>query len=174
MAALRFTLDDAVKAHDEWGCNCGPAALAAVCGLTLDEVRKHMGDFETKRYTNPTLMMHSLERIGREFSWKPVRERDGPGSAFLPKFGLARIQWTGPWTAPGANPKWSYRQTHWIGVNARAPDNVGVFDINAMNSGGWVALRDWATSVVPWILSECVPRGDGGWFVTHSVEVGHA
>ena len=33
--APRFTLSDAERAYDDWGCNCGPAALAAICGMTL-------------------------------------------------------------------------------------------------------------------------------------------
>ena len=35
----RFTADDAHRAHREWGANCGPTAIAAICRLTLDEVR---------------------------------------------------------------------------------------------------------------------------------------
>ena len=31
----RFTLADVEGANATWGCNCGPAALAAICGLTL-------------------------------------------------------------------------------------------------------------------------------------------
>jgi hypothetical protein len=54
--AVSFTEADAHRAYDEWGANCGPGALAAIAGLTLDKVRALMGDFETKGYTNPTLM----------------------------------------------------------------------------------------------------------------------
>src|SRR5580700_11291869 len=48
----RFTPADADRAYEEWGMNCGPSALAAVMGMTFDEVRPHMGDFERKHYTN--------------------------------------------------------------------------------------------------------------------------
>ena len=91
---LRFTLEDAHRASDAWGCNCGPSALAAVTGMTLDEVRPFMGDFEQKHYTNPTLMWSILNNIGARWSvTKPPRT--------WPRYGLARIQWEGPWTKPG-------------------------------------------------------------------------
>ena len=47
---LRFNIADMERASDEWGCNCGPSALAAVTGRTLEEIRPLMGDFEKKRY----------------------------------------------------------------------------------------------------------------------------
>lgn len=34
---IRFTAADLERAHAEWSCSCGPAALAAICGLTLDD-----------------------------------------------------------------------------------------------------------------------------------------
>src|SRR3546814_15629111 len=64
MTELRFTAVEAAAAYDAWGCNCGPAAIAAVIGLTLDELRPELGDFEVKRYTNPTLMWEVLDRLG--------------------------------------------------------------------------------------------------------------
>src|SRR5271169_3094343 len=93
LIAPRFTLDDAQRAGDEWGANCGPAALAMVAGLSLDKVRPHMGDFERKGYTNPTLMLECLNRIGVKWMHKKPLE--------WPHFGLVRVQWEGPWTAPG-------------------------------------------------------------------------
>lgn len=59
-AIARFTVVDADQAYATWGCNCGPGAVAGVLGLMLDEVRQHMGDFERKGYTNPTLMFKTL------------------------------------------------------------------------------------------------------------------
>ena len=45
------------------------------------------------------------------------------------------------------------------------------FDINAMNSGGWIEVNDWAGSLVPWLLSECEPKANGRWHLTHAIEV---
>lgn len=163
----RFTQDDAARAHAEWGANCGPGALAAIMGMTLNDVRPHMGDFEAKGYTNPTLMIESLRRLGARFS---VRGGD-LGRSNWPRFGLARIQWEGPWTRPGVPMRARYRYTHWVGA-ARRSSEVGIFDINCMNNGsGWVALADWEGIVVPFILQEYVPRASGGWHITHAVEI---
>src|SRR5687768_1380048 len=65
---LRFTLEDALRAGDTWGANCGPGALAAICGVTLDELRPLLGDFEQKGYTNPQLMRATLLRLGVPFT----------------------------------------------------------------------------------------------------------
>jgi hypothetical protein len=170
MLRPRFTADDAQRAHDEWGANCGPGALAAICGLSLDAVRPHMGGFEDKRYTNPTLMINAVRSLCRADLIKGYL-RDLRKPPPWPYFGLARIQWEGPWTAPGANPRWAYRQTHWVGVCQRN-GAIGIFDINMINNGsGWSSLENWRTILVPWLLKECVPRADGKWHITHAIEV---
>lgn len=162
-APLRFTEADAHRAYDEWGANCGPGAVAAITGLTLDELRPHVGSFIDKRYTNPTLMWEILDRIGAR--WKPTRK-----PRTWPDYGLARIQWEGPWTAPGVPPRVAYRHTHWVAAWRRG-DSVGIFDINAMSSGGWISATDWAETLVPWLLSEAVPKADGRWHITHAAEI---
>lgn len=165
IAAPRFTADDVDRAHDEWGANCGPGAIAAICGLTLDEVRPHMGDFEQKRYTNPTLMWSVLDSIGVDWSLT-----DPAGG--WPVYGLARVQWEGPWTKPGVPLRARYRHTHWVGACARHPENIGIFDINAIGNGsGWCSLENWSRILVPFILDQCVPRASGGWHLTHVVEI---
>lgn len=171
---LRFSLEDVQRASDDWGCNCGPSALAAVVGRSLDEIRPLMGDFERKRYTNPTLMFDCLKRTGADW-WKI----EG-----IPTHGLLRIQWEGPWTEPGVPIRARYRHTHWVAV--QQPDSMaiqfpgkispsaGIFDINAMSSGGWIAFRDWSCTLVPWIIEECVPRANGKWHITHRIQVDRA
>lgn len=166
MTALRprFSVTDQERAHAEWGANCGPGAIAAIAGLTLDELRPHMGDFERKGYTNPTLMFEVLNRLG--MSWR----RQRPPLTW-PEWGLARIQWHGPWTAPGVPPRVAYRHSHWVAARSRA-GSVGIFDINALNNGtGWCSLRDWGETLVPWLLSEVEPKADGLWSLTHVIEV---
>jgi hypothetical protein len=165
LAKPRFTAADAERASAEWGANCGPGAIAAICGLTLDELRPHLGDFEAKGYTNPTLMFDTLNRLG--VKWRMVR-----GEKRWPDYGLVRVQWEGPWTAPGVPMKARYRYTHWVGVCKRAPNDIGIFDINAIGNGsGWVALSIWAATLVPWLLKEAVPRASGGWHLATVIEV---
>lgn len=171
---LRFTLQDGERASGGWGANCGPGAIAAVLGLTLDEVRPHLGDFEAKRYTNPTLMLATLKSLGALFEVTQLgRSPRGGKVTFVgwPIFGLARIQWEGPWTRPEVPIRARYRFTHWVGVARRDVNDVGIFDINCMASGGWVRVEDWASVIVPYILENCVPRADGNWHITHAIEV---
>lgn len=160
----RFTAEDQERAHAEWGSNCGPGSIAAITGLTLDQVRPLMGDFEQKGYTNPTLMWDVLDRRG--IVWRKMK---APLS--WPRWGLARIQWHGPWTEPGVPARAAYRHTHWVGACSR-PDSIGVFDINALSNGtGWCSLEDWGEVLVPWLLAEVEPKSNGQWSLTHVVEV---
>lgn len=164
MTQPRFTASDQDKAYEAWGANCGPGAIAAMTNRTLDEVRPFLGDFETKRYTNPTLMWATLDRLGMR--WRRLKP-----PLYWPCWGLVRIQWHGPWTEDGVPPRAAYRHTHWVG-SAYIDDAIGVFDINAIGNGsGWCSFGDWADRLVPWILKECVPRANGRWSLTHAVEL---
>lgn len=167
MLKTRFSVEDADRAHDEWGANCGPGAVAAILGMTLNEVRPQMGDFERKGYTNPTLMWDTLQRLGVTFSY-----RGGElGRENWPNYGLARIQWEGPWTKHGVPIAARYRHTHWVGA-CRGSRSMGIFDINCINNGsGWVDVADWVRTVVPWLLSVCEPKSSGHWHITHCVEI---
>jgi hypothetical protein len=169
---LPFSLEDACRAAEEWGANCGPAAIAAVMGMTLEQVRPYLGEFERKGYTNPTLMFETLDRIGRP--WRRI------GKA-APSFGLARIQWEGPWTEPGVPARVAYRHSHWVGWCRRSRyGDEAVFDVNALGGprvstrdrfDGWVCYAHWSTLVVPFILANCEPKANGRWHVTHGIEV---
>lgn len=161
-----FTRADAQRAFEAWGANCGPGAIAAIMGLTLDEVRPLMGDFERKRYTNPTLMWDTLGRIGRP--WSRMR-----APLTWPVHGLCRIQWHGPWMDEGVPIAARYRHTHWVAARS-APGAIAVFDINAISVGGWLPLKVWGDELVPWIIAEAVPRGNGAWTLTHVVEIAEA
>lgn len=172
---LRFTEADSHAAFDAWGANCGPGAIAAVCGLSLAELRPHLGDFESKRYTNPPLMWKVLDGLGVRYRLrKPERMGLVVQSDVLswPCFGLARVQWEGPWSEPGQNPRWGYRHTHWVGaMRIEGEDAPAIFDINAMNAGGWIRLNHWQDLLVPWLLERAVPRANGRWHLTHAVEI---
>ena len=157
-----FTADDAERAHAVWGANCGPGALAAIMGMTLDDVRPHLLGFDAKRYTNPSMMNDALRSIGRP--WKKI------GAAW-PGYGLVRVQWEGPWTDPGVPMVARYRYTHWIGAET-GRNSIGVFDINCLANGtGWCALADWSETIVPWLL-EGYPHATGKWHLTHAIEIG--
>lgn len=161
-----FSVEEAYAAQDEWGMNCGPGAIAAVLGLTPAQLRPHMGDFEKKGYTNPSLMWTVLGNVGARFSYRGgLLSRDD-----WPNYGLARIQWEGPWTKPGVPARVAYRHTHWVGAR-QINGSTDIFDINAISEGGWLSAEDWSTRLVPWLLAECEPKASGGWWITHAVEI---
>lgn len=163
---LAYTVDDAERAHDEWGANCGPGALAAITGLSLDEVRQHLHGFEQKRYTNPSMMYGALQSLGIA--------RTNMSRTCWPRRGLVRVQWEGPWTKPGVPRRARYRHTHWIGVHHGANGGIDVFDINALGVGGWLSLEEWTAHLVPWLLDLVEPKADGRWHRTHVLELdGH-
>lgn len=160
----RFTTDDAVHAWDEWGANCGPGAIAGILGLSLDDIRPHMGNFESKRYTNPALMERVLNSL--DAPW-----RFSENTNTWPAYGLARVQWEGPWTEPGVPDGARQRQTHWVAAAATPSGNHLIFDINCICVGGWVSLAEWSDKVVPWLLREVVPGANGRWHLTHVIEI---
>jgi hypothetical protein len=161
-----FSAAEAIKSSDEWGCNCGPGALAAILGKTLDEVRPLIPGFEQKRYTNPTMMYEALN--ASKTAWRI--DRGLAATRFFPKYGLARVQWEGPWTEPGVPARARYRYTHWIGSHVTA-DRISIFDINAIAYGGWIHADEWTNDLVPWLLKELYPRANGKWHLTHVIEI---
>jgi hypothetical protein len=161
---VRFTLDDAQRAGDEWRFNCGPAALCAVLDMTPDEIRPHLLDFERKGYTNPTLMFDVLKNLG--VNYRLTYRGDNLHPAPRITFGLMRVQWAGPWTRPCVPMRARYRETHWVAATGDA-----VFDVNAMCVGGWIPWEEWSFQLVPWLIRECCPKGDGNWWPTHVLEI---
>lgn len=171
LGKTRFGVDEANRAGDEWGFNCGPGALCGILNKTPDEIRPHLCDFESKGYTSPTMMRNILNRMGVPYRrlWQAEAGvlRDNMPMALFPDFGLVRIQWDGPWCDAGVPIPARYRATHWIGYS-RVGDNVErVFDVNAICVGGWIDFSEWATKLAPWIVENCVPRGNGRWWPTH-------
>lgn len=146
-----FSADEAYRAADTWGFNCGPAALAAALALPIDQVRPHLGQFEQKRYMNPTMMEAALDAMGVQ--WACV---DGPRLWH----GIVRVRWDGPWMQPGVPIQARYRHTHWIAAD-RTTDRCWIFDINCISCGGWVEKDEWQCQVVPWLLRNLHPKASG-------------
>ena len=153
-----FTQSDAEIAARTWGCNCGPSALAFALQTSLDVARDAIPKFDDRRYTSPTMMRDAL--LSRGIKWTSPQEIDR-ASMFDDRVALIRIQWTGPWTAPGSNPKWAYGYTHWI-TTWRDHGRSLVFDIN----GGVMEFLGWEREIVPLLIKE-IKRADGDWRPTH-------
>ena len=167
MKPVRFNLEQAQQAVDEWGFNCGPAALCAVLDKTPAEIRPHLLDFESKGYTSPTLMTRILDALGAQ--WVQTFRGDDPFGVpcFWPGLSLMRVQWGGRWTQPGVPMRVRYRYTHWVGVSVAPDETKFIFDTNAICCGGWLPVSEWADKLVPWLIKEGVPKGSGAWWPTH-------
>lgn len=163
---LRLTAANVNAAADDWGFNCGPAALCAVSGLTPDHVRPHLLDFEEKGYTNPTLMAGALRRLGLPFSRNYQRADPPAGPVDYLPLCLVRIQWGGRWTEPGVPMAARYLRTHWIAVS-QLDGEASVFDVNTLTGvQDWVTWAHWSEMVVPWVLGG-VAGNNGTWWPTH-------
>lgn len=176
VTALRITPELSEAASRAWGFNCGPASVCAVAGLTPDEVRPRLGDFEARRYTNPMMMRRILGELGlrvrEKFKAPPActapPDFDWTSLSVVPR-ALVRIQWGGPWCAAGVPVAARYRHSHWIATRPPSgPWDADVFDVNA---GAWIEGPRWRLRLVPWLLSECEPKSDGAFWPTHVWEV---
>ena len=165
----QFTLFDAENASD-WRFNCGPAAVCAVTNMSPDDVRPKLLDFESKGYTNPTLMWGILHGLYvRWVNLRPVFQSMWTVN-LNDAIGLMRVQWGGPWCAEGRPPAARYRHTHWVAW-WKFGSEVFIFDINAMCVGGWLSFGEWHKQLAPWIIRECVPKGDGTFWPSHIVRI---
>lgn len=173
MLPLNFSAEDAESAYSSWGFNCGPAAACAVSGHSPDSIHPHLRYFEKKRYTTPTLMSAVLRGI--KLPYRRVYESqlspDATGRRVVwPNFGLVRIQWDGPWTDIGRPMVARYRHSHWIASSGEGDKQI-VFDINALDVGGWIPFWNWAHELVPKLLLQVEPNASGDWWPTHCWEV---
>lgn len=145
---------DTDQAHAEWRANCGPAALAAVTGRTLAQVRRAFPSYPARPWTNPTHMRAALESLGVPHTLPKLGPLD------FPAFGLCFVQWEGPWLAPGVPVGAAYRNTHWV---ATAGAGKAVYDVNA---GEWLRRAEWELEIVPLLLNHT--KRATGWHVrTH-------
>jgi hypothetical protein len=160
---LKFNELDAAIAFEQWHCNCGPGALAAATGHTLEEIHPHLVGFDQKHYTNPTMMFGALRSLAVPFARLHIEK--------WPIRGLIRVQWHGPWMRPGVPMRARYRQTHWIAAFT-VNGGHGVFDINC--PGHLITRDDWAAKLAPGLIRDCCPKGDGAFSFTHAVELENA
>lgn len=158
--SLPFGWDDLADAWRAWRCNCGPSALAAACGITLDEAHAAIPTFDARGYTSPGMMRDALARLGRGVKVETMGYGNPPATRW-PRCGLVRIQWGGPWTITGANPRWAYAYTHWVASFAAEAADL-IFDVNS----GLTTRELWAAEVPPAITAE-IRRATGEWWATH-------
>lgn len=151
-----------IPAHEAWGANCGPCALAALTGKRLQDVRKHLAGFETRRYMNPTHMIAAVKSL------KLRSRKTPPGSgrhASWPQRGLVFIQLCGAWDGAGIAAQ--YCHTHWVATLLNRGGDPGrfVYDVNA---GEWWSFDRWIDDVLVAIARD---QKATGWYARNAMEV---
>lgn len=168
---LPAVLPDTIEADLAWGANCGPMSLAAVLGLpTVEAARELVQPF--RGFMSPTDMRTAV-RAARD---RGMCEMIGQGTIGLgdpdpwPQLGLVRIQWLGPWCAPGVNPRAAYRSTHWIGVRTvvepPALPGAPVVMVYDATPNRWIPLWAWER----WCPS-LWPKRATGWAPVNRIDV---
>lgn len=126
---LFYSEADSDRAKKSWKATCGPHALAAACGLTLDQVRPALKSY--RGWLNPTMMGESLVTLGRRF-------RVTTGLRTLDVCdGISRVQWEGSWLDDGVHPSVAYHHTHWV-AHLR-----GWVLCTASVSSEWITAQEW-------------------------------
>ena len=140
MTRTLYNPTDIEDAYDAWKANCGPAALAAVLGFEVMDLRDEFPRYPARPWTNPTHMREALDRL--EVRHRPANKTVRGG---WPMYGLAFVQVDGPWCDSETTVLAAYRHTHWVGVSDKT-----VFDINR---GVWMPGGLWKTEVMPEIVA---------------------
>lgn len=161
-----YSPPDIAEAHDVWGCNCGPATLAAILRVPAMQVVAYFPNFEDRRYVNPTQMREALEKSGLVQWYYATPERQWP------RYGLAFLQIEGPWEAPGVPVGAAYQRTHWVaaalvsdGTDSGEHDDY-VYDINA---GNWLIKHQWQSEIMSRVVAS--HKRATGWRVRSGIEV---
>jgi hypothetical protein len=163
---------DVDVATELWGANCGPAALAAAFGSTVEAVRgpicgigKRGEPLSFKGYMGVTDMTDALVALGVTIG-KTWRKPPIPDLVFEDE-GAPRVvlvQWNGPWDG-AARAAATYR--HWIANAVLASEREPlVYDINN-DPEEWIPLPSWENEVVHRLL----PARATSWSIAWAAEV---
>lgn len=159
---LQFDIHDQQRAWDLLGSNCGPGAIAALCGSTPEAVARLLGEqFLKLKGTTEIMLRQALDDL--VMPWEDA----APGWV---DYGIARVQWDGPWIHD-PDPFKKFRHSHWIGVSTRGLPHVMIFDINAISVGGWISLSEWDAVLRPWLLEACEAEATGRWHISEAIRL---
>ena len=157
-----FTAKEQQDAFDALGANCGPGAIAAMCGSTPRAVALLLGDeFQERKGTTEIMAQRAIKALGFSCSYD--------ATPTWPAYGLARILWDGPWTL-SSHPYSRYKHSHWIGVFCVPQEPRLIFDINAIAVGGWLPFAQWARDLAP-LLAQQEKNATGTWTLGDSLHL---
>ena len=165
---------DGLDAHEAFGANCGPCALAAVLRRPVMAVQRLFPSFAERRYVNPSQMRVALQSAGQlsgvqhRVCSTDERERG------LLDYGVACIFFTGPWSKPGVPIGAAYQRSHWIGVAMTRDEHRCYYDVNAWidqeRRGAWVSWAHWDKEILPQLVAS-YSQADGGYSIRWAAEV---
>jgi hypothetical protein len=143
----KFTSEDLQRAHDDWGCSCGPAAFAFACGLTLEEAHKHFPSF--RGWTNTKMMKAALQDAKIRWAEMPYAEKPMMFNTAIAS--IVRVEFTGPWTGT----QWACHHSHWIATFVGRERCIGdhlVYDVNNSARDGVCELKVWEDETLTELL----------------------
>jgi hypothetical protein len=158
---------DVQAAYEAFGANCGPAALAAMLGRPVMDLRRAIEPF--RGFMSFADMIRSLKSLGVEHvTMRKDFKLIGALVADAHKWDgrLTIIQWGGKWLQPGVHPGAALSRTHWIAVR-HSPELA--YDVNAGEYGGWLTFGQWG-ELAKAIMAE-VPKCDGQWSARSTILV---
>lgn len=164
---------DVDEAADAWGVNCGPAAVAALLGKSLADVRHAFPWFPARPWCSPTQLGQALSTLGIGHRWTTLGMNRGPTDEQKARFsaqGLVVVQIDGPW-CDLANKAAAYRYTHTVSCQ-RVGAMLMVYDINAGpddSPGGWLPFPVWDELVMRDLVAH--QKRATGWFVRSVFEL---
>jgi len=144
------TPTDVRLANKLFEANCGPACLAAILSVQVCDVMCLFEHFPTRPFTSRRKMEEILHSLNIPFS----RTQN------LPRFGLALIQFEGPWSQISGSEKWTSRYTHWVAVS-----NGTIYEVNAER---WLTQAEWSIATERLLVH--YPRATG-WRIKEGLEV---
>ena len=139
-------VDEALKS----GAMCGHGALAAALGIPVLEAMKLL---PKPGWINVPMMKAAISNAGRTF-FRIAKPDPGETAVIM-------VQFTGPWTEPGAHPMGACRHRHWVATR----DNQ-IWDINWP---WWMKQDSWKA-----LAPELLPKRSTGWDVWGALRISNA
>lgn len=164
--------------------SCGPAALTALLGRPLAEIRHAFpNQREGRTWTNLRQMRDALTALRVPWSETDaageVAGVTGAEDARWPTRGLVIVQFRGSWDVMPVHHPAQLQRSHWIAVKPH-PTLAGVpiiFDINSidefppMSLGWWDPIEVWSSMIAPQLAQSFGKKATGAWWARAGIEV---
>lgn len=150
LAPIPFTREQSLVAHQTWGANCGPHAIATACNVPLERLEQTLHPFPG--WMGPSQMEKALLKVGRKY----IRSTNLYTKNIQP--GISRIQFHGPWLKPNRPPAEAYKHTHWVTCRKGHVHDTIFEDALAT----WIPISEWRERMELFAEKEYA-----GWHITH-------